>query len=153
MSSYRPNVALLLLDPKDRLLVCERIKVGGAWQFPQGGLDEGETPLEGLQREVREEIGLPADAYEVLESRQGYTYDYPEGIKRRKGTNYKGQTQTYYLCRLREEAPPIDVKQQPREFRDYRWIKPHDFKLHWLPEFKHQVYRRVLRDFFGVDLR
>ncbi|MCH2331163.1 MAG: NUDIX domain-containing protein [Roseibacillus sp.] len=41
MPSYRPNVALLLLDDRDHLLICERMNLEGAWQFPQGGIDEG----------------------------------------------------------------------------------------------------------------
>jgi putative (di)nucleoside polyphosphate hydrolase len=52
--TYRPNVAFLLLDDHDQLLICERLKIEGAWQFPQGGMDEGESPLEALHREVEE---------------------------------------------------------------------------------------------------
>ena len=43
MMEYRPNVAILLVREDDKILVCERLKVKGAWQFPQGGVDEGET--------------------------------------------------------------------------------------------------------------
>ncbi len=150
MARYRPNVALLLLNSNDQLLICERAKVFGGWQVPQGGVDAGESPEEALHREVEEEIGLPPQAYRVIASRDGYEYLYPGEVKRRKGNRYDGQSQTYYLCRLRPDAPPIDVHRGPREFRDYRWIEPHEFDLEWIPEFKRQVYRDVLRDFFGV---
>lgn len=152
MPSFRPNVALLLLDGEDRLLICERAKIEGGWQVPQGGMDEGETPLEALHREVWEEIGLPEGSYEILESRDGYSYEYPPHVKKTKKGNYDGQTQTYFLCRLKDGAPPINIDQNPPEFRSYRWLKPGDFELNWLPGFKQEVYRRVMRDFFGVTL-
>jgi len=151
MAGYRPNVALLLVDREGCLLICERAGVRGGWQFPQGGVDDGESPREALHREVEEEIGLPPEAYEILESREGYAYRYSEEVKRRKRTSYRGQTQTYFLCRLREGAPPIDVHQRPREFQDYRWISPGEFDLNWVPAFKRGVYRQVIRDFFGVE--
>ncbi|PNC04339.1 NUDIX domain-containing protein [Akkermansia muciniphila] len=52
---YRPNVAGLLVWEDGKLLVCERSRQKGAWQFPQGGIDPRETALEAVKREVREE--------------------------------------------------------------------------------------------------
>ncbi|NNC90247.1 MAG: RNA pyrophosphohydrolase [Akkermansiaceae bacterium] len=150
MAKYRPNVALLLVDDDGRLLVCERAKTANSWQFPQGGVDKGESLEEALHREVEEEIGLPKGCYEVLESRDGYRYDFPPKLKSRK--RYAGQEQTYFLCRLHPSAPPIDVHGKPREFQSHQWIKPGEFSLEWLPKFKRGVYREVLRDFFGVKV-
>ena len=53
---------------------------------------------------------------------------------------------------LRDGAPPVNVNQKPREFRAYRWILPEEFDLDWLPHFKREVYRQVMRDFFKVEL-
>ena len=153
---YRPNVALLLLNSQDELLICERLEREGAWQFPQGGMDEGESPLEALHREVEEEIGLPPSSYEVLESRDGYCYLFPPEIRqmnKREKAKFDGQEQTYFLCRLKEGAPPIKVEQNPREFSSHTWVEPSLFDLAWLPPFKRPVYREVLRDFFGVELQ
>ena len=151
MASYRPNVAALILNRKGKLLVCERINSKGSWQFPQGGVDEGEKLIKALAREVQEEIGLPWSSYKVLEERGGYTYLYSEQVKKQK-LLFDGQEQTYYLCRLKKGAPDIDLDQKSPEFGRYRWICPEDFKLKWLPEFKRQVYRAVMLDFFGVRL-
>jgi len=46
----------------------------------------------------------------------------------------------------------VNVNQRPREFGAYRWIRPEEFDLDWLPEFKRDVYRQVMMDFFGVRL-
>ncbi|MBJ06916.1 MAG: NUDIX domain-containing protein [Verrucomicrobiaceae bacterium] len=152
MPTYRPNVALLLLDRDDQLLICERFKIEGAWQFPQGGMDQGETPLEALHREVEEEVGLPPSSYEVLEWRAGYRYLFPPRLRNGKKDWFDGQQQTYFLCRLKDGAPPINVDQQPREFGSHTWVEPRLFDLRWLPPFKRQVHRQVLRDFFGVEV-
>jgi putative (di)nucleoside polyphosphate hydrolase len=154
MVRFRPNVAALVINTKGKLLVCERFGEPGAWQFPQGGVDPGEDMAEALKREVREEIGLQPKHYKIIEVRDGYRYLYPKGIRSKKLKKHgnHGQEQTYFLCKLKSNAPKVDVHQWPAEFQDYRWIKPENFKLKWLPDFKKDVYREVLRDFFGVEL-
>lgn len=152
MANYRPNVAALVTNYKGRLLVCERIDSQGAWQFPQGGVDEGEELETALKREVEEEIGVRAKHYKILSSRGGYRYEYGSGPKVKKGVSYEGQEQTYYLCQLEKGAPDPDVEQPGQEFANWKWIEPEDFQLDWLPEFRVAVYRQVLRDFFGVEL-
>lgn len=150
MSDFRPNAAALLVRPDGRVLIGERHKMKDAWQFPQGGVDSGETAQEALYREVEEEVGIPRRAYSVIGERDGYTYIYPNGAK--KKNRYIGQAQTYFLCQLSDEDPKVDIDQKPREFRDVKWIYPHEFQLRWLPEFKREVYRQVMLDFFQVDL-
>ena len=154
MVRYRPNVAALVVNPVGNLLICERCTMPGAWQFPQGGVDMGESLEEALVREVREEVGLEARHYLVMDRREGYRYLYPEharGKKLRKHGSH-GQEQTYFLCHLKPDAPPVNVNQRQREFRAYRWILPEEFDLDWLPAFKRDVYREVMRDFFRVEL-
>jgi putative (di)nucleoside polyphosphate hydrolase len=155
MGEYRPNVAALVVNEKGLLLICERLLNPGAWQFPQGGVDEGESAAEAILREVREEIGLSPEDY-VLENFQGgYRYDYPPEVRASRPAHksqFLGQEQVYFLCRLKEEANEIDLTQEPREFSQARWIAPEDFKLDWLPDFKKETYQAVFRDFFEVEL-
>ena len=154
MVRFRPNVAALLIRADGALLICERWTVPGAWQFPQGGVDAGETLEQALFREVKEEIGLDPQHYEVLSQRGGYKYLYPADVRAKKMQKHgnHGQEQTYFLCMLKDGAPPINVDQKPREFRGYRWIVPTEFDLDWLPGFKRDVYREVLRDFFEIEI-
>ena len=155
MSSYRPNVAALLVNPRGQILVCERFKIPGSWQFPQGGVDEGEEIERALVREIEEEIGLGPEAYEVSQSKGGYRYVYPDNIRKGKPSHkdkFVGQEQTYFLCRVQEDHPELNLMREPREFSQARWIHPEEFQLAWLPGFKREVYEAVMKDFFGVNL-
>ncbi len=154
MVRYRPNVAALVVNPVGNLLICERWTIPGAWQFPQGGVDAGESAEQALFREVREEIGLEPKHYEVVGRREGYRYLYPAHSRWKKLRKHgsHGQEQTYFLCHLKPDAPQVNVNQREREFRAYRWILPVEFDLDWLPPFKRDVYREVMRDFFQVEL-
>lgn len=143
-----------MVNSAGNLLICERAGVSGAWQFPQGGVDVGESILDALYREVREEIGLEPHHYEVQKQRDGYRYLYPEGVleKKLKRHGSHGQEQTYFLCLVDAGAPAVNVNQRPREFQAYRWIFPDEFDLDWVPRFKREVYRQVIRDFFKIKL-
>jgi putative (di)nucleoside polyphosphate hydrolase len=154
MVRYRSNVAAVMVNAAGSLLICERTHIPGAWQFPQGGVDLGESPEEALLREVREEVGLAPEHYEVIDQRAGYRYLYPMDVRGKKLRKHgsHGQEQTYFLCQLKPGAPAVDVNQKPQEFRAYRWIPPEEFDLDWLPAFKRDVYREVLRDFFEIRL-
>lgn len=149
---YRPNVAGMMVRQDGKLLICERSGQKGAWQFPQGGIDPGETALDAVRREIREEVGFLPTQYDIVESRKGYCYDYPpevlEYVREKRRQPFVGQEQEYFLCRLHADAPAPDLDN--REFCAYQWITPAEFKLEWLPEFKKEVYARVLEDFFNV---
>jgi len=144
-----------MVNSRGQILVCERFKIPGSWQFPQGGVDAGEEIELALKREIEEEIGLTPADYEVGKSQSGYRYEYPESVRRSKPghkSKFIGQEQTYYLCRVREDSPKLNLTREPREFSQARWIHPEEFEIGWLPGFKAKVYRAVLKDFFEVEV-
>jgi len=146
---YRSAVAAILQDRSGRILICERSDTPGAWQFPQGGLESDETPVEALAREVLEEISLPRDSYSIAAVRGPYRYRFPAGITKK---GFGGQAHHYFLLRLRGPKRLINTATANEEFRQTRWIRPQEFDLGWLPPMKRRAYRHVLRDFFGVNL-
>ena len=146
---YRANVAAILRNPKGEILICERLGMPGAWQFPQGGVDEGESHEEALGRELWEEIGLvPAD-FEIIERRGPYRYLFGSG-RTKKG--YHGKEQHYFLADFTAPDSRINVDTEHPEFQAFRWIHPTDFQMTWLPEMKREVYSAVFQDFFGVKI-
>ncbi len=142
----KTNVAAILRNGQGRILICERLGMPGAWQFPQGGVDEGETAEQALQRELWEEIGVRVADYTIVESRGPYRYLFGEGRKKR---GHHGKLQTYFLCDFHSPDEHIDVATEHPEFHAFRWIDPAEFSLSWLPAMKHDVYRAVFADFFG----
>lgn len=146
---YRADVAGILRNPRGEILICERIDNAEAWQFPQGGIDEGETPEKALARELWEEIGVKARHFRIVEKRGPYRYLFGEGRTKR---GWHGKEQLYFLCDFVGVDTDIDVATEHPEFRAQRWIPPAQFRIDWLPEMKREVYRAVFRDFFGVKI-
>ncbi|MDD5348889.1 MAG: NUDIX domain-containing protein [Chthoniobacteraceae bacterium] len=145
---YRLNAAGILQRTDGRILVCERLREAGCWQFAQGGLNQGETEEEALVREMEEELSLRRDDYVVITSKGPYRYLFGKG---RKKKGFDGQQQTYFLTLMTCLETRINVATAHPEFQRTRWIRPGEFDLCWLPEFKRAVYRAVLFDFFGVE--
>ncbi len=144
---YRPNVAAIIQRSDGHVLIGQRSDYPESWQFPQGGIDAGESPEEALRREVLEEVGLPDACYDVRQSRGPYRYDFPAGPDHR---GYCGQEQIYFLCVVRgHDTPECDLRQTCGEFAALRWVAISDFPLAAVPPMKREVYRAVLRDFFG----
>ncbi|MGH6719152.1 MAG: NUDIX domain-containing protein, partial [Alphaproteobacteria bacterium] len=73
---YRPGVGLYLFDSRGLVFVGERADMPGAWQMPQGGIDEGETPAMAAMRELAEEVGT-GRAEIVAEAPDWHSYDLP----------------------------------------------------------------------------
>lgn len=143
---YRPNVAAILQRPDGLVLIGQRSDFPESWQFPQGGIDEGESPEQALRREVQEEVGIAADAYQVTARSGPHRYDFPAGPDRR---GFDGQEQVYFLCSLLGKTPPKpDLTGTCGEFSALRWVEVHDFPVHLAPPMKHEVYRTVLRQIF-----
>lgn len=145
----RENVAGILRDAAGRILIGERIDVRGAWQFPQGGVDPGETLEQALAREMSEELSLLPGEYRVIERKGPYRYLYGNGTTKK---GFHGKMQHFFLAEFLVPKPTIDVRTKHPEFRGTRWIRPEEFRRSWLPEMKRDLYREVFRDFFDVTL-
>ncbi|HXS73204.1 MAG TPA: RNA pyrophosphohydrolase [Rhodanobacteraceae bacterium] len=145
---YRPNVGIVLLNPRGEVFWARRVRRDG-WQFPQGGMNTDETPDEAMYRELGEETGLRADQVQVLGSTHGWLrYRLPHRYLRRdEHPLCIGQKQVWFLLRLLDDdsALRLDAHETP-EFDLWRWV---DF---WYPAehvvaFKREVYERALRHF------
>lgn len=147
---YRPNVAAVVLSPKYPF-VCElfiacRSDVSDAWQFPQGGIDEGENPKEALFRELEEEIGT-REVEIIAEYPQWLEYDFPQKIAQ-KMYPFDGQSQKYFLVRLKQDAK-INLATKEPEFIDYKYVPLNDL-FEYVTYFKRPVYKQVL-DYFKKE--
>lgn len=87
---YRKNVGIAVFNKDQKVLMCARAdKPGFAWQFPQGGIDNGETPLEAAYRELKEETGITSVEL-VAQLNKPLRYDFPAEILE----NFKNSAET-----------------------------------------------------------
>ena len=146
---YRPNVAAIVRDGDGRILLGERTDYPDSWQFPQGGRNPGESAEDALPRELREEISLERGDYRIVTSRGPYRYLFTGGSRKQ---GYRGQEQIYFLLDLVAPAGKVNVATSEPEFRSIRWVMPSKIRVTWVPPVKRDVYRQVLRDFFGMEI-
>ena len=144
---YRPNVGIILVNQRDEVFWGKRIREH-AWQFPQGGIQRGETPEQAMYRELHEEVGLRPEHVRILgRTRDWLRYDVPRTwIRRDYRSHYRGQKQIWFLLRLAGHDSDVNLRASEHpEFDAWRW---HDF---WIPldtviEFKRDVYERALTE-------
>lgn len=138
---YRPNVAIVVVNNHGEILACQRVDIEGAWQLPQGGVEEGEAVEEAMYRELAEEIGTN-DVSIIGQLPKVLRYEWPEHLYPR---GYRGQEQTYFLVRLNAGAT-INLKTKKPEFDQVEWLSIHKF-LKRVSGFKQEAYRTALEQF------
>ncbi len=143
----RPCVGIMLIDRGGRVFVAQRIdNPGTAWQMPQGGIDEGESPRQAALRELREETGT--DKAEILaESGNWWRYDLPaELVPRLWGGRYRGQEQKWFALRFLGADADIDIATETPEFRAWRWAEMAELPDLIVP-FKRHMYQELVAEF------
>src|SRR5262249_32045353 len=148
---FRPNVGIILSGSAGRVLWAKRIRQN-AWQFPQGGINPGETAQQAVYRELYEELGLEPSHVEILGVAPDWLpYPLPRRYMRKGGSPVcVGQKQKWFALRLVADESQVrfDRCQQP-EFDGWRWVD------YWHPlqevvSFKREVYRLALSEFSTV---
>ena len=144
---YRLNVGIILCNQDNDLLWARRIGQD-AWQFPQGGIQQTESPYNALLRELNEEIGLTIEDISVIGSTKGWLkYDLPKHLIRHGSKPLCiGQKQIWYLLRLTSDESNIILDQSHKpEFEEWRWVN-YWFPLKEVVSFKHEVYETALNE-------
>lgn len=144
---FRANVGIILSNDDGRLLLAGRVGSKG-WQFPQGGMLEGESPEQAMYRELHEEVGLTANDVSVLgETVDWLRYRLPDRFVRHGSLPLCiGQKQRWFLLRLTASEERVNFEQsETPEFDRWRWV---DF---WSPVkeviyFKRRVYAQALHE-------
>ncbi len=136
---YRKGTIGIITDDENNFLVVQMVDYGeNDWRFPGGGVEDEEKEEETILRELNEELGT--DKFELLKrSKNLIKYDWPEHVVinqiKNKNRYFRGQTQTQFLIKFTGNKE--DIKVDPGELRQIKWIKREEFKdyLH----FEHEL--------------
>lgn len=144
---YRPNVGIIICNDQGQVLWAKRIGQH-AFQFPQGGIQAGESPEKAMYRELEEEIGLQRQDVKILGSTRGWLrYRLPKRMVRSgKKPVCVGQKQKWFLLQLVGREDRIDLNRtNTPEFDGWQWVS-YWYPLGQVVAFKRDVYRRALAE-------
>ncbi|MBT5229229.1 MAG: RNA pyrophosphohydrolase [Methylococcales bacterium] len=142
---FRPNVGIILVNREGKVFWARR-KGQHAWQFPQGGIEVDENPVQAMYRELYEESGLKPEHVEIIGCTKGWLrYRLPKKFLRKNSVPLCiGQKQVWFLLRMVEvdDCVQLNATDSP-EFDAWRWA------FYWLPVkevvfFKRQIYHKAL---------
>lgn len=146
---FRANVGIILANTQGQVLLAKRIG-HDAWQFPQGGIHAGESPLDAMYRELWEEVGLFPEHVKVLSQTQDWLrYRLPKRFIR-QGQNPMciGQKQKWFLLELDEKNTEyIRFDTAEPEFEHWEWVS-YWYPLNKVVAFKRNVYRKALFELY-----
>ncbi|KAM7271997.1 hypothetical protein ACFE04_031211 [Oxalis oulophora] len=148
---YRPNVGVCLINSNHQVFVASRLNVPGAWQMPQGGIEEDEEPRSAAIRELQEETGVVSAEF-VSEVPRWLTYDFPPAVKakvsRLWGGEWHGQAQKWFLMRLTKDDGEINLAncEADSEFAEWKWTTPEEV-VEQAVDYKRATYAEVISTF------
>jgi putative (di)nucleoside polyphosphate hydrolase len=151
---YRPNAGLVVRNKNGLIFTAERAGKPGAWQLPQGGIDNGEPPLTAALREFYEETAIPPTELKLVRELDGWVaYTLPPELL--KGSRLEqmgliGQCQKWFLFDYTGDDTTIDLTQaHDHEFDNWAWRTPQEI-IDLTIAFRKPVYTLVLGELLAA---
>jgi 8-oxo-dGTP pyrophosphatase MutT (NUDIX family) len=126
----RDIVGAFIFSADNELLLGKSVKGGvyqDQWIVPGGGVEAGETKLEAVGREAKEEVGLDVSEAEV-EPIEGVSYG--KSVKKLRDTDETVLVKMAFydfIVRLKENAKDVQIVAED-DFTDARWFSAQDLK-------------------------
>ncbi len=144
---FRASVGAVITNTKGEVLAFLRRDTPGAWQLPQGGIEEGEKPIDAIKREILEETGIKQKDLVLIREYPDYlTYELP--LEYRSEKTGQGQTQKWYLFRYTAEELRLQLSEKG-EFIGWQWIRLQEL-IKKTVSFRKDVYRRIAEEFTEI---
>ena len=142
----RNGVGVVILNNKNEIFVGKRKdNPVNKWQMPQGGVDEGESYLSAMRRELFEETSIKN--IKILKEIDGFfEYELPKeliGIIW-KG-KFRGQKQKWFITKFIGEENEINLKTKNPEFIAWKWVMPDELP-DLIVDFKRNMYLEILKN-------
>tara|TARA_R110002124_G_scaffold114162_6_gene268701 strand:- start:320 stop:802 length:483 start_codon:yes stop_codon:yes gene_type:complete len=154
-NNFRKNVGIIIINKDKKVLIAKRsfknIKNNNDfWQFPQGGIKSNEQPIDALYREIKEELNLDKNQFEILGQTSNWLYYKKEITKNNK--TYDGQKQKWFLVKLINnniEQIKIHLKKPNQELEQIKFVS-YWFPINCVIDFKKPIYNKVLKSFIDI---
>lgn len=151
---FRSNIGIIISDGFGKVLLAKRVGQK-AWQFPQGGIDKGESEVQALFRELYEEVGLEPDDVKIIKRcKKWLRYRIPISMQRKNSKPLCiGQKQKWFFLQLTASTSKIrfDTSGTP-EFDGWEWVN-YWYPINAVVSFKRNVYRSALQEFSEENAR
>lgn len=145
---YRRGVGMVIINHERKIFIGQRFdKDRSAWQMPQGGIDNNETPEETCIRELAEETGIVSN-YKILDkTKNWYSYDLPNNLQKKLWRGkYKGQVQQWFILNFFGDDTEINIKTKHPEFKKWKWAYKEELMKLIVP-FKKELYEKTFTEF------
>lgn len=125
--NLRAVSSIIVQNDNDEFLIVKKPRKDHAWQFPQGGKEEGETDKKAALRELCEECGTQFNVKFLGEKPVGeYKYLFPKNFKRHdKGIT--GAKVKFFRADFLEGIVKVDND----EIIDFAWVSKNDFETYF----------------------
>lgn len=110
--------AVVFNDTGEVLLVRPHGYAQDEWTLAGGGVEDGESPVEAMRRELAEELGVGLET-ELTELPVSNRFVYSPQHKARRQLDHDGQDAVMFACRVGRNIP---LKLQAEEIADARWF-------------------------------
>jgi len=111
---HRKTALAVIVDKNDKILICLSDRDNMHWKFPQGGIENYESPKQALIREIKEELNIDIDENEILNESEIESYFFDNGFEIKLHP---------FLIRHNIRN---NIQISPDEFCDFQWIKPEE---------------------------
>lgn len=117
-NKLRPVGAMVVRNKSNKFLLVKKPRKDNAWQFPQGGLDAGETFYQGALRELREECGANIEVESNQKKVGEFCYFFPKNFKR-PDHKFVGAQVCFFKAKFLSGEIELDVN----ELEDFVWAE------------------------------
>ena len=142
----RVGVGIIILNNKQKVFVGKRKdNPGDKWQMPQGGVENGESFITAMKRELYEETSIK-NIKIIKEIEKIYEYELPENLIGIiwKG-KFRGQKQKWFIIKFMGDENEINLNTKHPEFIEWKWIDVENLPK-VIVDFKKNLYSNLVKE-------
>lgn len=142
---YRKGVSIIIIDIDNLFLIIQKNAYkGNEWNFLGGGREEGETLVQNLFREIKEEIGADEGDFEFVGvGSHNIEYDYPpELAPKLNGGKFRGQSYEQVVLRFIGDKEKLVFT--PDEFKAHKWVMANELITYLVFPYQYEDHKKAI---------